>query len=54
MIILNAGCFIRRHSNEENYKPRIGMLTEDGRIISHYLDTSKDKHLSNEDTEKEV
>lgn len=50
----NAGCFIRRHSNEENYKPRIGMLTEDGRIISHYLDTSKDKHLSNEDTEKEV
>lgn len=50
----NSGCFIQRHSNEADYKPRIGMLTEDGKIISHYLDTSKDKHLSIEDSEKEV
>jgi hypothetical protein len=30
------------------------MLTEDGKMLSHYLKTSKDKHLSNEDTEKEI
>lgn len=50
----NAGCFLRRHSNEADYKPRIGMLTEDGEMISHYLDISKDKYLTNEDTEKEI
>ena len=47
----NCGCFIRRKSDEEYYKPSIGMLTETGQMLPHSLDLSEDKHLNVEDWE---
>jgi len=49
---LNVGTFMIRDANERNYKPQIGMLTNDGEIILHKLDTSKDVYL--ETTEQKV
>jgi len=43
--IFNCGSLMRRKSDEIDYKPQIGLLTADGKIKVHYLDTSKDKHL---------
>lgn len=45
-LIWNCGSFMRRHSNEADYKPRIGMLLDDGTIKTALLDTSEDKHLT--------
>lgn len=42
---VNSGTFIRRHINEKEYPVRITMLTDDGSIYFHVLDTSKDKYL---------
>lgn len=43
--VWNCGSFMRRHSNEVDYAPRVGILYSDGNIVSHYLDTSHDKYL---------
>lgn len=40
--IFNCGSFMRRKSDEYDYKPRVGLLTSDGKITPHYLDTSGD------------
>jgi hypothetical protein len=45
----NCGAFIRRKSDEKDYKPRIGMLTESGKMVPHYLDTSQDKYVETAD-----
>lgn len=38
----NCGTLMRRKSDEADYKPWIGLVTEDKEVIPHYLDTSKD------------
>ncbi len=43
--VFNCGSLMRRKSDEINYKPQVGLLLKSGKVISHYLDTSKDKHL---------
>jgi len=43
--VFNAGTLMRRHINEIDYKPQIGLLHSDGTITPHYLDTSKDLFL---------
>jgi len=43
--IFNCGTLMRRASDEIDYKPRVGLLYEDGTIKPHYLDTSKDKYI---------
>lgn len=41
--ILNVGGFLRRKSDEREYKSCVGLLHEDGSVIRHYLDVSEDK-----------
>ena len=43
--IFNCGTLMRRKSDEIDYKPQVGLLLESGKVIPHYLDISKDKHL---------
>jgi len=50
--IWNCGTLMRRTSDEEDYKPRVGLLYSDGHIEPHYLDISKDKHLTKEEAEQ--
>lgn len=40
--IFNCGGFMRRASDEINYRPMVGLLHDTGRIDPHYLDTSKE------------
>ena len=37
---------MRRKSDEIDYKPQVGLLYSDGTVEPHYLDISKDKHLT--------
>ena len=48
--VLNAGTFYRRHKDEKDYKPHVGLLHEDGSISLHYMDVSKDKFLDESNT----
>jgi hypothetical protein len=41
--VINTGGFIRRKSDEMEYRPRVGILYSDGTIKCRYLDTSGDK-----------
>jgi hypothetical protein len=41
--IINCGTFIRRKRDEIDYKPMVGLLTQDGSIHRHYLNTKKDR-----------
>jgi len=47
--IFNCGTLMRRKSDEENYRPMVGLLYSDGSVEPHYLDISKDKHLTAEE-----
>ncbi len=49
--IYNCGGFMRRKSNEIDYKPRIGILYSNGEVEEHYLDISQDKHLETVENE---
>ncbi len=40
--ILNTGTFMRRTVSEVDYRPRVGLLHDDGSVVLHYLDTSSD------------
>ena len=39
--IFNCGGFMRRHSNEQKYRPRVGLLQSDGTVVSHYLQAAE-------------
>lgn len=41
----NNGSLLRRHSDEINHRPSVGLLKLDGTVERHYLDTSKDLTL---------
>ena len=43
--LFNCGSLMRRNSDQLKYEPRVGLLLKSGKVLSHYLDTSKDKHL---------
>ncbi len=45
--VLNCGGFIRRKSDEMDYRPSVGILFDDGSIVRKYLDTSKDRFHEN-------
>ena len=47
--VFNCGTMMRRHSDEIDYKPQIGLLLGSGRIKIHYLDISKDKYITSND-----
>jgi len=43
----NCGGFMRRHSDEIKYRPRVGLLMEDGTMKNHRLKSYRsDKHIS--------
>jgi len=46
--VFNAGTLMRRHTNERNYEPMVGLLYEDGTVVPYYLDTSRDVFDSSE------
>ena len=50
----NCGSLMRRNSDQIDYKPQVGLLTAKGRIISHKLDCSKDKYISDNILGKET
>ncbi len=41
-LVWNNGAVINRKSDRRNYRPRVGLLMEDGTVENHYLDVSKD------------
>jgi len=47
--VFNCGAFMRRKSDEIDYKPQIGLLLESGKVEPYFLDTSKDKYLEIQD-----
>ena len=44
--IFNCGTLMRRKSDEVDYEPMVGLLYSDGTVEPHYLDISKDIHLT--------
>ena len=52
--IFNCGTLMRRKSDEEDYKPQVGLLFSDSSVERYYLDISKDVHLTVDDTVKEA
>jgi len=49
--VWNCGTYMRRKMDEIDYKPRVGALMTDGTFRAIYLDTSKDRFVSKENTE---
>ena len=49
-VVYNCGTLFRRSISEVDYRPRVGLLHDDGTVEKHYLDTLEDKWI----TEKEV
>lgn len=47
--ILNSGGLMRRHADEINYSPHVGLLYPGGKIRAVTLDTSEDKFLATDD-----
>ncbi len=50
----NCGCLIRRKTNERDYKPRVGLLREDGTVDTQYLDLAGDLWADQPDDEPEM
>lgn len=40
--IFNCGPIMRRHADDANTRPRVGLVYSNGKVESHYLDTSED------------
>lgn len=41
--VFNCGGFIRRKSDEKQYRPQVGLIYSDGTVAPYYLDTSADR-----------
>jgi hypothetical protein len=52
--VINTGGFIRRKSDEMEYRPRVGILYSDGTIKCKFLDTSEDQFHEPEAERAEV
>jgi hypothetical protein len=44
-LVYNCGTFMRRHSDEKDIRPSVGLLYSDGEMRREYLDTSKDQFI---------
>jgi hypothetical protein len=42
LVVYNNGTFIRRHSDERGFAPRVGIIYADSYVQEHHLDTSQD------------
>ena len=52
--VFNCGTFIRRKSDEIDYRPAVGILHSDGTIERHFLDTSIDRFHEDAKKREEV
>lgn len=52
--IINCGGFMRRKSDERDYRPGVGLLLGDGTIKRHYLDTSAEAFIVATEAEERV
>lgn len=52
--IINCGTFTRRRTDERLYSPFVGLLTLDGEIRTHHLQTKGDKWSTKEEIEAKV
>lgn len=46
--VFNAGTLLRRHADERDYAPMVGVLFEDGSVEPYHLDTTQDVFDSSE------
>ncbi len=53
-IILNAGCFIRRKSDERDIESSVWLIRQDGTVSRERLDGSQDKFLEPEELAKKI
>lgn len=53
-VLFNGGTFIRRKSDELDYKPCVGLLHDDGHVTMHFLDTSNDKFFQTKEAAVET
>lgn len=54
LVIFNCGGFIRRKSDEIDYKPQVGIIYSDGSVMPHFLDTSIDQFQPDVEKRQEV
>ena len=52
--IYNCGTFIRRHANEIETKPAVGLVYDDGTVKRRFLDVSRDKFSTTMKVDREV
>lgn len=52
--IWNCGSLMARHSDQRDYRPRVGLLYSTGEIGTHYLSTFQDKWLDEKELVKKV
>jgi DNA repair exonuclease SbcCD nuclease subunit len=53
IVICNCGGFMRRKSDEMDYKPSVGLIFDDGLVGKYHLDCSKDKLVQLDGRRKE-
>lgn len=44
--IINCGSLMRRDKDQEDYKPKVWLIYDNGKVMPHLLDISKDIHLT--------
>jgi hypothetical protein len=47
-LVYNCGSLMRRHIDEVDHKPSVGLIYSDGSMERHYLNTSKDAFIKGE------
>lgn len=52
--VLNCGGFMRRKTDEEHYRPHIGILCKSGRILRHHLKLSGESFTSEDEDKAEM
>jgi len=52
--IINCGALMRRKTDEQSYRPSVGLLFESGFVERHFLDTSVDRFMEMTEAEKQI
>jgi len=52
--VFNCGGLMRRHTDERDYQPGVGLLHADGSITRHYLDITEDRFIEATEAEEVV
>lgn len=52
--VINCGTFMRRKADEEDYRPRVGLICESGAILRHGMKTSHETFTSPAEEERQI